>query len=81
METLYLDTHIVLWLFESRTKELSKKAIGLINENDLYIYQSIKINWTRDVFDRIIVAQASIGDHKLLTRDRNILKHYKHAVW
>lgn len=37
--------------------------------------------WTRDPFDRLITAQASLGDDTLLTRDATILAHYPHATW
>lgn len=37
--------------------------------------------WTRDVFDRLIVAQASLGRDRLLTRDGQIHKHYPKALW
>ena len=37
--------------------------------------------WTRDPFDRLIVAQAAHRASPLLTADRNILAHYPHALW
>ncbi len=37
--------------------------------------------WTRDPFDRIIVAQAKLADAPLLTKDSAIIKHYKKAFW
>ncbi len=37
--------------------------------------------WTRDPFDRIITAQASIQSAPLLTKDRTILRHYSLACW
>ncbi|MCG8455340.1 MAG: PIN domain-containing protein [Holophagales bacterium] len=37
--------------------------------------------WTRDPFDRLIVAQASLRQSPLLTRDSNIQQHYPRAVW
>ena len=37
--------------------------------------------WTRDPFDRIIVAQAKLADAPLLTKDNSIIKHYKKAFW
>jgi PIN domain nuclease of toxin-antitoxin system len=37
--------------------------------------------WTRDPFDRMIVAQAIIRGAPLLTRDRQIREHYADAVW
>ena len=37
--------------------------------------------WTRDPFDRIIVAQAKLANAPLLTKDIAIRKHYKKAFW
>ena len=123
---IYLDTHIVVWLYAGLTAKLSDRAKHLINENELYISpmvrlelqylyeteritaksddilldlgnrldlkicqkdfnliinQSLIINWTRDPFDRLIVSNASVDNHILLTKDYHILTHYKNAVW
>ncbi len=43
--------------------------------------EAIKIGWTRDTFDRLIVAEAMLHKGKLVTGDERILKHYKRAVW
>ena len=45
------------------------------------VEQCIELSWTRDAFDRLIVAQAALDDAWLITRDRLILKHYPKAVW
>ena len=45
------------------------------------ISSAINYSWTRDPFDRIIVANADINNNILLTKDRNILDHYEKAVW
>ncbi len=37
--------------------------------------------WTRDPFDRLIVAQAALSGAALLTKDRSIRRNYRHAVW
>jgi len=38
--------------------------------------------WTRDPFDRMIVAQARAGGNApLITADEHILKNYSRAVW
>ena len=37
--------------------------------------------WTRDPFDRIIVAQAKLADAPLLTKDNAIREHYRKAFW
>ncbi len=42
---------------------------------------SLDASWTRDPFDRLIVAQASIHDAPLLSKDRTIRDHYRHARW
>jgi PIN domain nuclease of toxin-antitoxin system len=39
-----------------------------------------KESWTRDPFDRIIVAQARLGEHRLLSRDESILQNYNRAL-
>ncbi|MFQ5788124.1 MAG: PIN domain nuclease, partial [Thermodesulfobacteriota bacterium] len=48
--------------------------------NDV-IENAIKQKWTRDPFDRIIVAQASIRSTKIATKDETIHENYKHAIW
>lgn len=45
------------------------------------IKQSLPLNWTRDPFDRLIVAQAMVEDATLLTKDRLIRQRYKKAFW
>ncbi len=42
---------------------------------------SVHQSWTRDPFDRIITAQASLADAFLITKDESIHKHYKKTVW
>lgn len=43
--------------------------------------EALTISWTRDPFDRLIVANAQISDCKLLTRDNRILENSKLALW
>ncbi len=43
--------------------------------------QALEMKWTRDPFDRLITAQASLDQAPLLTKDRIIHQHYPHAVW
>ena len=38
-------------------------------------------NWTRDPFDRLIVAHARAQDAPLITKDERIRHHYRHSVW
>ena len=42
---------------------------------------ALSLDWTRDAFDRIIVANAMIQKSALLTKDQQILQHYKLAIW
>lgn len=45
------------------------------------IVEATKVSWTRDPFDRILVAHASLNSDILITADRNIREHYVHARW
>ena len=45
------------------------------------VAQALRHTWTRDPFDRIITAQAALGQHRLLTKDRTIRDHYQRAYW
>jgi PIN domain nuclease of toxin-antitoxin system len=42
---------------------------------------AVKQSWTRDPFDRLIVAQASANDAALVTKDQEILGHYGRSIW
>lgn len=39
-----------------------------------------RLSWTRDPFDRLIVAHASCRQAPLITKDRLLRRHY-HCVW
>jgi PIN domain nuclease of toxin-antitoxin system len=123
---IYLDTHLVVWLYAGQIELLSGKVLGLIEKYDVLISplvalelqylvetekisvapkkiieslgdeigmtvyskeldkiveESLKYHWTRDPFDRLITAQAALDHSPLLTKDKSILTHYKHAVW
>jgi PIN domain nuclease of toxin-antitoxin system len=45
------------------------------------IQNSLALNWTRDPFDRLIVATSLATQVPLLTKDRNILTNFDLAVW
>ena len=126
MESIYLDTHVVVWLFSGEIEKLSDKAIKIIEESELLIspmvtleleflyeigrlnykskdilsslsqsidlkvcnlpfaniaLEATKNNWTRDPFDRLIVANATCNNSILLSRDRKILDNYSMAIW
>jgi PIN domain nuclease of toxin-antitoxin system len=37
--------------------------------------------WTRDPFDRLIVAHARANNAQLITKDERIRKHYRRSIW
>ena len=123
---IYLDTHVVVWLYEGLLEQFTPKAkkylenhelivspmvylelqylheikrittdaaeiidyltaklgLTLCNESFVQIAQiAAKMNWTRDPFDRIVVANAKVREALLLTKDASIQQHYPHAVW
>ncbi|WP_017292779.1 type II toxin-antitoxin system VapC family toxin [Geminocystis herdmanii] len=123
---IYLDTHVVVWLYGGLIEKISDTAKSLINQEEIYISpivrlelqylyeiervtvsaddilndlstriglnicqrsfnsiitQALTINWTRDPFDRLIVANALINYDILITKDNNILANYHHAKW
>ncbi len=127
MKRIYLDTHILVWLYQDGAARLTAPAVRAIEEAELllispmveleltYLHEIARINcqardildslrrdigletckqpfatvvgaalslvWTRDPFDRIIVAQAAHRESPLLTADQNIREHYLGAVW
>lgn len=123
---IYLDTHIVVWLYAGLLEKFSQSIKTMLNENEIlispivrleleYLYeiervrepahvlvadladriglrvcekdfnavvsQATKLTWTRDPFDRLIVATAALNDNILISKDQNILEHYPHARW
>jgi PIN domain nuclease of toxin-antitoxin system len=124
--SVYLDTHVALWLYAGETERLGKLAADLINREpvgvspvvvlelqylkeigriiatpraiimdlkrglgllvedrsmEMVMEHAYKLTWTRDVFDRLIVAQAALDNAELVTSDGLIRKHYPKAVW
>lgn len=45
------------------------------------VREAVRQTWTRDPFDRMLVANAMLEQKKLVTKDRLIRKHFKNAVW
>ena len=123
---IFLDTHVVIWLYARLFNKLSPLATKLINDNDLYccpmvklelkylyeierlseepnlilnsleteiglrirnvelgdlVDQAMQLNWTRDPFDRLIVAQSKSDEAFLLTKDETILRNFELARW
>ena len=123
---IYLDTHILVWLYGGMVDLLSEKAKTLIESEDLVISPLVELElqylfeigrlqvkppkligsladeigveirscdlsaliraslsemWTRDPFDRLIVAQSKLDKCDLLTSDRKIRKNVHTAKW
>jgi PIN domain nuclease of toxin-antitoxin system len=124
--TVYLDTHVVIWVYEGEEQKLSplvsrtldnsellvspavvlelellheigrmrisaEKMIGILESQvDLHVcglpfrdvaMPALKESWTRDPFDRLIVANAKAAGAPLVTKDDRIRKHYRRAIW
>ena len=80
------------YLHEIKRLTISPKVLMKSLENDLGLERcqlicsdiaekAQAIKWTRDPFDRMIVANAALAKTPLLTKDGLILKHFKGAVW
>jgi PIN domain nuclease of toxin-antitoxin system len=55
--------------------KISDVAFGQVVE------EALKLNWTRDVFDRLLVSEAILAKQGFITADRNIQAHYKKTIW
>ncbi len=123
---IFLDAHVVVWLYSGQLDLFNPKVLKLINTEQVcishivkleiqYLFeikrvkyepgliidslideigliysdnnfesivrQAIHLSFTRDPFDRVIVADASINNSKLISKDGNIKKHYKNTIW
>ncbi len=66
-------------VYKSLEKSIGLKVVS--SDFQKIIAVSLGQNWTRDPFDRIIVAQASADKAMLMTKDDTIRKHYQAAIW
>jgi PIN domain nuclease of toxin-antitoxin system len=125
-EVIYLDTHVLVRLYQGEIEKLTDAVRREIELHDLlvspaaileleYLYEigrlkisasnlmnvlatdlrakvcgipfqrivehALKEKWSRDPFDRLIVAHAKAGDAPLITKDENIRRHYRQAIW
>lgn len=123
---MYLDTHVVAWLFAGEHARLSAAGRRALEDHDLLVSPAVLLElqflfetrrtataaaavvqdladrlglgvcdlpfpgvarealahtWTRDPFDRLIVAQAAMRATPLLTKDRTIRRRYTPAFW
>jgi PIN domain nuclease of toxin-antitoxin system len=124
--TIFVDTHIIVWLVKGEPEHLSSRARQALENDDVLISpavmlelellheigrlrvtaektlaimeseiglrvcgmpfreivtQALKEKWTRDPFDRLIVANAKAAGAPLITKDDRIRKHYRRAIW
>jgi PIN domain nuclease of toxin-antitoxin system len=57
---------------------------GVMLANDpiqAVVAKAMDLHWTRDPFDRLLVATAILHKAPLVTRDRLIHEHFEDAVW
>jgi PIN domain nuclease of toxin-antitoxin system len=94
-EDLFISGIVVLelhFLYEIQRIQIKPGLMiqALQKQNDLHISQcscadiadkAAHLTWTRDPFDRMIVADALLGKAPLLSKDRLIQEHYPKAVW
>ncbi|NKQ35466.1 MAG: type II toxin-antitoxin system VapC family toxin [Chloroflexi bacterium] len=123
---IYLDTHVVVWLYAGLLEKFNQQVGEALNDQEVYISpvvrlelrylyeieritvdadaivtdlssriglnvcgkdynaivtQAMEVTWTRDPFDRLIVAHAALHDDILISKDQNILEHYAYALW
>jgi len=124
---IYLDTHVLVWLYASGSKCISDAAYAAIevaedmrvspmvlleldflheikritvgsNEIFTYLHHHLGLTvcdrafadvvadasaqcWTRDPFDRLIVAQAALGKDQLISKDSMIQSNYSETLW
>jgi len=45
------------------------------------VLHAVRLEWTRDPFDRLLVATAMLHRAPLVTRDQEIHEHFEGAVW
>lgn len=43
--------------------------------------EALALNWTRDPFDRLIVAHANVIKCHLITKDSFIKSHFSKVIW
>ena len=83
LETLFEIRRIRFGSAEVHAKlrgELGIEVCPMAFEN--VAFQASREGWTRDPFDRIIVAQARAGGRAaLISGDEDIRKHYEQTVW
>jgi len=123
---IFLDTHVLVWLYEGLVDKFSTPIRAQLEESELYISPMVELeltylfeigrittsgidivrhldahmgiqisrvdfyrvveeaqgySWTRDPFDRLIVANASIFNAPIITKDEKMRQQYSLAMW
>ncbi|OGN49647.1 MAG: hypothetical protein A2352_05915 [Caulobacterales bacterium RIFOXYB1_FULL_67_16] len=68
----------------ARMIETLEDQIGLVQSDaplSAVAEAACRFAWTRDPFDRLIVANAMVDGAKLITADQVILRHFDQAIW
>ena len=58
--------------------------LGVVQSDDpmsAVVSEAMALKWTRDPFDRLLVATAALHRAPLITSDRHIHEHFADAVW
>lgn len=61
-----------------------RDRIGLVPDETSFLVvarEAERFSWTRDPFDRMITASASVHGRPLVTADATIRAHYEGALW
>lgn len=125
-QVVYLDTHVLAWIWLGHTTKLGRDARKALDHDDLVapgaallelqmLHEigrlrpsasnlvsrlatevglrvcdlpfrtiadyALSEGWTRDPFDRLIVANAKAANAPLVTRDERIAEHYSRVIW
>ncbi len=123
---IYLDTHVLIWLWLGEPGKLGREARKVIDRNEIVapaaavleleflhelgrlkptaskvvstlateiglrvcdlpfrtiVDHALAEGWTRDPFDRLIVANAKAAGAPLVTKDARMREHYARTVW
>lgn len=125
---VYLDTHVIVWLYQYKTQKFPKKVIETLENMDnrllfspmvklelQYLYEirriqhspnqildtlsdildlkmcqkswekiiemAIRCDFTRDAFDRLIVAHAMLDNDYIITKDEKMTANYSNCIW
>lgn len=80
------------WLYEAKKLQVeSSRITHFLNSSlgvvvcsmpfDQLVFEAMRVDWTEDLFDRLIVANARLADAPLLTKNEEIRMNFEDAVW